>query len=239
MAFTHQSNLPALDSSSHPPNLSDGGSRLYVAFLSPFAQRAWIARNYKCPSKIDVIAINLSDKPKWYTEKVYPVGKVPSLEDKGKVIGESLDIMEYIDQNFEGPALYPQDAVKKEAVKELIAGSDSVITEVFRLGKNKEFTKSDAEKAFDPLFDKLEAALGKFEVEGPFLTGQFGAADAVYGPLLERSGVLLPDLLDYDVYAGRPKLAKWWKTINTEKAFSSTTCEPQVILKMFKMFMGR
>jgi hypothetical protein len=33
---------------------------------------------------------------------------VPSLEHNGKVAGESLDLIKYIDDNFQGPALLPQ-----------------------------------------------------------------------------------------------------------------------------------
>lgn len=33
--------------------------------------------------------------------------QVPALEHNGKVIGESLDLIKYVDSNFEGPALLP------------------------------------------------------------------------------------------------------------------------------------
>eukprot|EP00249_Psilotum_nudum_P030869 c4402_g1_i1 orf=86-349(+) len=87
MAPVTQLNLPVCDSSSTPPNLFDGTTRLYISLTCPFAQRPWIARNFKGLDNIDLVAINLSDKPKWYLEKVYPVGKVPSLEHNGKVKG--------------------------------------------------------------------------------------------------------------------------------------------------------
>lgn len=32
---------------------------------------------------------------------------MPSLEHNGKIIGESLDLINYVDSNFEGPSLLP------------------------------------------------------------------------------------------------------------------------------------
>lgn len=34
--------------------------------------------------------------------------QVPALEHNGKVIGESLDLIKYVDSNFEGPSLFPE-----------------------------------------------------------------------------------------------------------------------------------
>lgn len=36
-----------------------------------------------------------------------PYYQVPALEHNGKVIGESLDLIKYVDINFEGPSLLP------------------------------------------------------------------------------------------------------------------------------------
>lgn len=45
----------------------------------------------------------------WFrTKNVIPLYfQVPALEHDGKVIGESLDLIKYIDSNFEGPSLFP------------------------------------------------------------------------------------------------------------------------------------
>ncbi|KAE8702563.1 xylem cysteine proteinase 1-like [Hibiscus syriacus] len=38
---------PPLDATAEPPDLFDGTTRLYMTYTCPFAQRVWIARNYK------------------------------------------------------------------------------------------------------------------------------------------------------------------------------------------------
>jgi glutathione S-transferase len=38
---------------------------------------------------------------------------VPSLEHNGKVLAESIDLIKYVDANFEGPSLVPNVRKKK------------------------------------------------------------------------------------------------------------------------------
>ncbi|KAL2896493.1 Protein IN2-1-like protein B [Bienertia sinuspersici] len=61
---------PPLDSTSEPPPLFDGTSRLYISYTCPYAQRVWITRNCKgLLDKIKSVPINLLDRPSWYKEK--------------------------------------------------------------------------------------------------------------------------------------------------------------------------
>eukprot|EP00250_Pteridium_aquilinum_P000067 c10086_g1_i1 orf=208-930(+) len=238
-ALTHP-NFVVHDSKSPPPTLFDGTTRLYISLICPYAQRAWSARNYKGLENIELVAIDLFDKPKWYLEKVYPIGKVPSLEHNGKVKGESLDLLEYIDQNFEGPSLYPKGSGKEEAAKELLKFSDEVIKQFFTAFGNKEAKTAYAEEHIGPVLDHLETALQKFSNEGPFFLGQLSAVDLAYAPFFERFELLTPELLNYDIFEGRPKLAKWFKVMNTVDAYTSTiTYEKNSIAEGLKKRLGR
>ncbi|KAK9113770.1 hypothetical protein Syun_020567 [Stephania yunnanensis] len=67
----------------------------------------------------------------WYKEKVYPENKVPALEHNNVVIGDSLDVVKYIDNNFEGPSLLPNDPAKREFVEELLAYTDKFVGAVY------------------------------------------------------------------------------------------------------------
>ncbi|XP_019076195.1 glutathione S-transferase L3 isoform X3 [Vitis vinifera] len=70
---------PSLDSTSEPPPLFDGTTRLYTSYICPYAQRVWIARNYKgLQDKIKLVPIDLGNRPAWYKEKVYPENKDPN-----------------------------------------------------------------------------------------------------------------------------------------------------------------
>ncbi|KAH7426628.1 hypothetical protein KP509_10G009200 [Ceratopteris richardii] len=230
--------FPTLDSKSDPPNLFDGTTRLYVSRTCPYAQRAWSVRNYKGLDDIELVGIDLQDKPKWYLEKVYPVGKVPSLEHAGKVMGESLDLMEYIDKNFEGPSLLPKGPEKEKISKELLNLCDDLITQMFSVLRNKEADAAYADKHIGPLLDLLEVALGKYEAEGPFFLGELTLVDMAYAPFFERLGLLAPALLNYDIFGGHPKLAKWFKAMQMVDAYTSTiTYSPEAILNGLKKYL--
>lgn len=233
--------LPILNSKSSSPALFDGTTRLYVSLTCPYAQRAWSVRNYKGIEDMELVAIDLQDKPKWYLEKVYPVGKVPSLEHNGKVKGESLDLMEYIDQTFDGPSgLYPKASGKEESTKELLAFSDEVIKQMFTAFRNKDVDAAYTQEHISPVLDNLEAAFGKFEGEGPFFLGQLSAVDLAYAPFFERFELLAPDLLGYDIYGGHPKLARWAKAMKLVDAYTDTiTYTRETLAQGLKKYLGR
>ncbi|CAI0472486.1 unnamed protein product [Linum tenue] len=123
---------PVYGPTSEQPPLFDGTTRLYTAYICPYAQRVWITRNFKgLQNEIKLVPLNLQDRPAWYKEKVYPPNKVPALEHNGKITGESLDLVKYLDANFEGPSITPDDPAKKQFADELLSYSDTFVGSVF------------------------------------------------------------------------------------------------------------
>ncbi|ESW16504.1 hypothetical protein PHAVU_007G162000 [Phaseolus vulgaris] len=219
---------PPLTSTSDPPSLFDGTTRLYISYSCPYAQRVWITRNYKrLQAKIQLVPIDLQDRPAWYKEKVYPENKVPSLEHNGKVLGESLDLIKYVDANFEGTPLFPGDPAKKEFGEHLISHVDTF---------NKDTSsslKGDAEHQDSFAFEYLENALGKFD-DGPFFLGQFSLVDIAYIPFVERFQPVFLDFFKHDITEGRPKLSTWIEEVNKIDAYTETKMDPQEIVDRFK-----
>ncbi|THG08863.1 hypothetical protein TEA_017889 [Camellia sinensis var. sinensis] len=87
--------------------------------------------------------------------------EVPSLEHNNEIRGESLDLLNYIDSYFEGPALYPDDPTKREFAEELLS-----YTNAFNLAVITSL-KGGSENEISTAFDYLESALFKF-TDGPF-----------------------------------------------------------------------
>ncbi|KAJ4970356.1 hypothetical protein NE237_003455 [Protea cynaroides] len=219
---------PILDSTSEPPTLFDGTTRLYTCYTCPYAQRTWIARNYKgLQDKIKLVPIDLDNRPTWYKEKVYPPNKVPSLEHNNEIKGESLDLVKYIDGHFEGPSLLPDDPAKKEFAEELLSYTDTFNGTVFGS------IKGDPNADFGATFDYLETALSKFD-DGPFFLGQFSQVDIAYAPFIERCQPLLLEFKNYDLITGRPKLATWIEEVNKIEAYKQTKLDPQAVLGPLK-----
>ncbi|XP_057483145.1 glutathione S-transferase L3-like [Actinidia eriantha] len=219
---------PVLDSNSDPPPLFDGTTRLYTSYICPYAQRVWIARNYKgLQEKIELVPIDLENRPAWYKEKVYPPNKVPSLEHNNEVRGESLDLIKYIDSCFKGPALYPDDPTKIEFAEELLS-----YTNTFNLAVLTSL-KDNSENKISTAFDYLETALVKFK-DGPFFLGQFSLVDVAYAPFVERFHPLLLDVKKYDVTSGRPMLTSWIQEMNKIEAYKQTKRDPQELIAVLK-----
>ncbi|KAM0921870.1 hypothetical protein ACQ4PT_006568 [Festuca glaucescens] len=74
--------------------------------------------------KIVLVPMDLADRPAWY-KKVCQQNQIPCLEHDNKIIGESLDLIKYMDINFEGPKLFPDDSKKQRLAEELLAYSDT------------------------------------------------------------------------------------------------------------------
>ncbi|XVF75458.1 hypothetical protein PTKIN_Ptkin13bG0190100 [Pterospermum kingtungense] len=218
---------PALDSTSDPPPIFDGTTRLYISYTCPYAQRVWITRNCKgLQDKIKLVPIDLKNRPAWYKEKVYPANKVPALEHNNEVKGESLDLIKYIDSHFEGPSLMPEDPAKKEFAEELFSYIDSfykTVTSSF---------KGDGSEA-GVAFDNIETALSKFE-DGPFFLGHFSLVDIAYAPFIERFHPFLSDVKNYDITLGRPKLATWLQEMNKIEAYKQTRLDPKELVESYK-----
>ncbi|KAM6574168.1 hypothetical protein CsatA_022495 [Cannabis sativa] len=228
---------PALTSSSDPPTIFDGKTRLYISYVCPYAQRVWITRNCKeLQEKIELVPIDLQDRPAWYKEKVYPPNKVPALEHKNEVIGESLDLIKYLDSNFEGPSLWPEyDPAKKEYAEELLSHTDTFNKSVYSS------FKGDVNEAVSA-FDFIETALSKFE-DGPFFLGQFSLVDIAYAPFIERFQPFLAEVMNYDITAGRPNLKVWIEAvqyyhvlqeISKVEGYKPTRSDPKEIVASIK-----
>jgi glutathione S-transferase len=232
MSTSVESLPPALDSKSEQPSLFDGSTRLYTSYTCPFAQRVWITRNYKgLQDQIKLVGLNLQDRPAWYKENVYPPNKVPALEHNGKIVGESIDVIKYVDQNFEGPKLFPDDEAKKQFGEELLSYTDTFTMTVFKSAKG------DVTKEAGPVFDYLENALDKFS-DGPFFLGQFSLVDIAYIPFVERFQIFLSEVFKYDVTAGRPKFAAWIEEVNKIEAYKSTkVVVPEELVEHYKKML--
>jgi glutathione S-transferase len=95
-----------------------GEVRLYGMRFCPFTQRVRIVLNAKnIPHNI--VYINLKNQPEWYF-KTHPDGKVPALDTGKEVVLESLDIVDFLDEKFPNPPLYPSDPELTNRDKEFI-----------------------------------------------------------------------------------------------------------------------
>ncbi len=162
---------------------------------SSWSLRAWIAmRVNEIP--FEEVLIPLDDaagNPKF--RKVSPTGKMPVLKHRDLVVWETLAILEYLADFFPEMRFWPEDmehrALARAASAEMAAGFRSL----------RERCPVNLRRRPDPIGpdDGVKAdvarivSLWKDLVErsgGPFLFGPaFGAADAMYAPVVNRFDV--------------------------------------------------
>ncbi|HET7571490.1 MAG TPA: glutathione S-transferase family protein [Gaiellaceae bacterium] len=160
---------------------------LYDAPRCPYCARARIALAEKGVA-VDVVEIDLADRPAWLYEK-NPSGRVPVLEEDGWALPESAVIMEFLEERYPEPALLPADPAERAEVRLLVHRADELTDPYYAFRRGEEGAR-----------ERLDAALGRLDAllaERPWLGGRaYGLADIAYVPWLLRARDMLDVPLD-------------------------------------------
>jgi glutathione S-transferase len=158
---------------------------------SSWSFRPWIAMK-AVGIAFEERVISLNDPE--FKRAIAPVsqnGKVPALDDGGVHVWESLAILEYLAEKFPHAGLWPADpsarAHARAVAAEMHGGFAALRRECpmnfWRPVKRRELSA-------DALADvaRIDAMWSEYRVRygGPFLFGAFGAADAMYAPVVSR-----------------------------------------------------
>src|SRR5438874_13175079 len=179
---------------------------LFTADRCPYAARARIVLAEK-GLEYDAVEIDLDERPAWLYEK-NPLGKVPVLEeDEGLVLPESVVIMEYLEERYPEPALWPADPAERALGRLWVDRFDD------RLGDEYYARRRGDDSALDERLAELDAAL---EAQ-PFLSGrEYGLADIGYVPWILRAGSNLGvDLEPFEA------LAAWLERLSERPAIAA------------------
>jgi glutathione S-transferase len=160
---------------------------------SSWSLRPWIAmRNAGIAFEERLVSLNDPDFKKT-VQAISPAGKVPALADDGVHVWESLAILEYLAEKFPSARLWPAApaarAHARAIASEMLAGFAALRREcpmnLWRPIKPRALSP-DAQanvRRIDAMWTDCRARFGQ---GGPFLFGAFGAADAMYAPVVSR-----------------------------------------------------
>ena len=169
---------------------------------SSWSMRPWIAMKVAgIAFEETVISLDAPD----FNARVGAVsgtGKVPVLIDGEVRVWESLAILEYLAEKFPDAGLWPADtaarAHARAVASEMHAGflplRRHLPMNMWRPVIKRELTP-DAESNVQRIEELWSDCRRRFGKGGPFLFGRFGAADAMYAPVVSR-------LHTYDVAVG-------------------------------------
>jgi glutathione S-transferase len=157
--------------------------------------------------------------------KYSPTGKVPVLIDGDQHIWESLAILEYLVEKFPKADLWPADARARSharAVATEMHGGFTPLRKACPMNLWLPVKKRpqpddvmDCVRRIDALWSDCRARFGqKANIGGPFLFGAFGAADAMYAPIVSRFhtfglDVSKASLAYMDAVMALPAFAEW------------------------------
>jgi len=160
---------------------------------SSWSFRPWIAMKVAGIAFDEVvISLDAADfKPR--VSKISGTGKVPALDDNGVHVWESLAILEYLAERFPAAKLWPADPAARAHARaissEMHAGflplRRACPMNMWRPVKRRELGE-DAQSNVRRIAAMWAGCRERFGDGGPFLFGPFGAADAMYAPVVAR-----------------------------------------------------
>lgn len=160
---------------------------------SSWSFRPWIAMKVAgIPFAEEVISLDAAD----FKARVRPIsgtGKVPVVEDGEVRVWESLAILEYLAERFPAADLWPAERQARANARAIAAEMHAGFVPLRRhCPMNmrrpviaRELTPEAAADVarIDAMWTDFRARFGR---GGPFLFGRFGAADAMYAPVVAR-----------------------------------------------------
>ena len=160
---------------------------------SSWSFRPWIAMKVAGIAFDEVvISLDAADfKPR--VSKISGTGKVPALDDNGVHVWESLAILEYLAERFPAAKLWPADpaaraharAVSSEMHAGFLPLRRACPMNMWRPVKKRELSE-EAQSNVRRIAAIWTDCRQRFGAGGPFLFGAFGAADAMYAPVVAR-----------------------------------------------------
>ena len=181
---------------------------LYDADRCPYCARVRIVLAEK-GVPYETVTVDLDDRPAWIYEK-NPLGKVPVLEEDTLVLPESAVLMEYLEERFPEPALWPADPAERALGRLVLFRFD-------RFGDAYYALRRGEDEAARPRFYKRVAEIDSRLSFRAYLTGgAYGIADIAYVPWVLRARDRLG--LELDQFA---HVAEWLERLAERPAVAA------------------
>jgi glutathione S-transferase len=186
----------------------------------PYCQKIWLWLEEKqIPYRIEKVTMFCyGEKESWYKRKV-PSGMLPAIELDGRMITESDDILLALEQAFgvlslgmKDPAVFPLRQLERLLFRAwcnwLCRPANSVREEQHN------------RQQFIEVVGLVEAALAK--TLGAYFLEQFGTADVIFTPYIERMNASLYYYKGYSLREENPHFGAWFDAMETRSTYRGT-----------------
>jgi glutathione S-transferase len=153
---------------------------------------------------------------------LHPFAKIPVLQHDGHTVTESLSIVGYLDEAFDGPGLQPEDLDERTRMREWMGLCADYVYRLVVRGIPRARQPTDEELASARgVLEQVETLIG----DGPFLVGQqISLADLYLAPQLSNVREKAPELLEPLVRSRR-----WLSSIESRPSFRQTSYNPAAL----------
>lgn len=201
----------------------------YYGSGSPYGWRVWLALEHKhIAYELKTLSFSAGDLRKPEYLAINPRHRVPAIVDHGFALYESVAIVEYLDEQYAGPKLFPGDVRQRALVRRMVQEIDQYCAAAMeKLVDQVLFTAPDKWEA-----DKIgegrqgltkELTLWESLIRGDYLAGALSAADFTLYPLIALSLRMEKKKPDLDLRGAiGAKIAAWMRRIEALPYFQTT-----------------
>jgi glutathione S-transferase len=186
----------------------------------PYCQKIWLWLEEKqIPYRIEKVTMFCyGEKESWYKRKV-PSGMLPAVELDGRIITESDDILYALEAAFgvlslgmKDPAVLPLRQLERLLFRAwcnwLCRPSNSIRAE------------QQNRQQFIDVVAMVETALA--QTPGAYFLEQFGTADVIFTPYVERMNASLYYYKGYSLREDNPRFADWFNAMESRATYRGT-----------------
>lgn len=186
----------------------------------PYCQKVWLWLEEKqIPYRIEKVTMFCyGEKERWYKRKV-PSGMLPALELDGRLITESDDILIALERVFGslGQGMDDGDVVPLRRLERLLFRAwCSWLCYPTMLPQQEQRNREQ----FIEVVNKVEYALAS--TPGPYFLAEFGTADVIFTPYVERMNASLYYYKGYSLREENPRLSAWFDAMETRSTYRGT-----------------
>lgn len=188
---------------------------------SSWSLRPWmVLRAFDIPFEEIIIPLRTPESRARVLE-YSPSGKVPALIDGVMTIWESLAIIEYLAETYPDRAIWPRQLSARahaRAISNEMHGGFQTLRQSCPMNLAGRYQTPEMTVPLKANVDRIEHiwndARRQFGEDGPFLYGQFSAADAMYAPVVSRFATygipVTHDSMDYiRAVLAHPAFVEW------------------------------
>ncbi|NJO79854.1 MAG: glutathione S-transferase family protein [Cyanobacteria bacterium RM1_2_2] len=186
----------------------------------PYCQKVWLWLEEKqIPYRIEKVTMFCyGEKESWYKRKV-PSGMLPAIELDGRVITESDDILMALEQVFgvlgrgmEDPQVMPLRRLERLLFRAWCSWLCYPTMSTRQEQRNR--------AQFVEIVNKVEHALAS--TPGPYFLEEFGTADVIFTPYVERMNASLYYYKGYSLREDNPRFAAWFDAMESRPTYRGT-----------------